>query len=405
MDIEKIISGYNSEMIKVMKDMVAIPAIAPESGGEGESKRADFLEKYLNSIGIKTKRFDYIDKEKAKRSNIIAKINKGKDKTLWLIAHIDTVAPGDASLWHHDPFDAYVQNGRLYGRGTSDNGQGVISSMFAMRALVESGADVDYNIGVALVADEEVGSDYGVKRLLKENIFSRRDMVIVPDWGTEDGSGIEIAEKGILWLRFKVEGKQVHASTPNLGVNAFRTSIKLLVELDKKLHSKYNFSDNIFDPSVSTFEMTKHEKNVDSVNIVPGSDIFYMDCRVLPHYKLSSILADIKRLAAKYSVNGSKVSIEVYNREDPAKPTDKNSDIAKRLANAIIGIKRVKPKFIGIGGGTVAKYFRDLGMPALVWATLPDNAHQPNEYCVIEDMVSDAKVFARLFISSKEKQK
>jgi len=396
MEIGKLVESYKQDMIQLMKGMIAIPSISPESGGNGESKRADFLEKYVNSLGIKTRRFDYIDKAKAKRSNIIAKVGSAK-KTIWLIAHIDTVAPGDLSLWSHDPFDAYVKDGKIFGRGTSDNGQGVVSSIFALKAVVESGLQLSHNIGIALVADEEVGSEYGIKRLLKEKIFSRQDMAIVPDWGTEDGSQIEIAEKGILWLKFDVKGKQVHASTPNLGTNAYRTSIKMLNELDSSLHKKYNARDSIFNPPVSTFEMTKHEKNVDSVNIVPGSETFYMDCRVLPNYKLDSVLKDVKSTARKYSSSGSKVLFTVYNREDPAKPTSKNSELASMMAIAIKDVKNVEPKFVGIGGGTVAKYFRDLGMQAIVWATLPDNAHQPNEYCKIDDMVSDAKVFAQIF--------
>ncbi|MGC8495777.1 MAG: M20 family metallo-hydrolase [Candidatus Micrarchaeia archaeon] len=396
MEIGKLVESYKQDMIQLMKDMIAIPSISPESGGSGESKRADFLEKYINSLGIKTRRFDYIDNTKAKRSNIIAKVGNAK-KTIWLIAHIDTVAPGDLSLWSHDPFDAYVKDGKIFGRGTSDNGQGVVSSIFALKAVVESGIQLSHNIGIALVADEEVGSEYGIKRLLKEKIFSKHDMAIVPDWGTEDGSQIEIAEKGILWLKFDVKGKQVHASTPNLGTNAYRTSIKMLNELDSNLHKKYNSRDSIFNPPVSTFEMTKHEKNVDSVNIVPGSETFYMDCRVLPNYKLDSILKDVKSIAMKYSSSGSKVLFTVYNREDPAKPTSKNSELANMMAIAIKDVKNVEPKFVGIGGGTVAKYFRDLGMQAIVWATLPDNAHQPNEYCKIDDMVSDAKVFAQIF--------
>jgi succinyl-diaminopimelate desuccinylase len=46
----------------------------------------------------------------------------------------------------------------------------------------------------------------------------------------------------------------------------------------------------------------------------------------------------------------------------------------------------------------VAKYLRDMGMQSAVWATLPDNAHQPNEYLVIDEMLGDAKVFASVYI-------
>ena len=53
---------------------------------------------------------------------------------------------------------------------------------------------------------------------------------------------------------------------------------------------------------------------------------------------------------------------------------------------------------MGIGGGTVAALFRQQGLPAAVWSTCPDTAHQPNEYCLISDIIRDTKVFAALYL-------
>ncbi|MCL4374067.1 MAG: M20 family metallo-hydrolase [Candidatus Marsarchaeota archaeon] len=391
------IDSYRDEMVDAMKKMIAVKAISPESGGLGEARRADMLKKLLEMMGNKVSRYDYKDDSGATRSNLIVTYGNAT-RTIWILSHMDTVAEGDRSLWHHDPFDAYEKSGRLYGRGTSDNGQGVISSIFALKALEHTNVRTNYRVGIALVADEEVGSKYGVRALLKEGIFKRNDMIVVPDSGNSDGTDIEIAEKGILWLKFTVKGKQVHASTPGEGLNAYRVATNLLVELDSMLHKKYDYKDPLFEPNVSTFEMTKHEKNVDSVNIVPGVDTFYLDCRVLPKYKLDRIIADINKVTRKYEKKGAKIRVQVYNREDPAKPTSSSSEIARIIEKAVLAVKGKKGRFVGIGGGTVAKYFRDLGIPAVVWATLPDNAHQPNEYLVIDDMVSDAKVFAMLFL-------
>ena len=52
---------------------------------------------------------------------------------------------------------------------------------------------------------------------------------------------------------------------------------------------------------------------------------------------------------------------------------------------------------MGIGGGTVAALFRHAGIPAACWARLDEIAHQPNEYCIIDNMVGDAKVFGHIF--------
>jgi len=93
----------------------------------------------------------------------------------------------------------------------------------------------------------------------------------------------------------------------------------------------------------------------------------------------------------KYNV---KINMEIIQRNDPAPPTSSDSEVVKRLSNAIEMSRGFKPKLIGIGGGTVAAFFRRRGIPAAVWSTIDEVAHQPNEYSKINNITSDAKVFA-----------
>ena len=72
--------------------------------------------------------------------------------------------------------------------------------------------------------------------------------------------------------------------------------------------------------------------------------------------------------------------------------------MVKALARAIKNVKGLDARPMGIGGGTVAAFFRQVGLPAAVWITVPDSAHQPNEYCLISDIITDAKVFASLYM-------
>ena len=55
---------------------------------------------------------------------------------------------------------------------------------------------------------------------------------------------------------------------------------------------------------------------------------------------------------------------------------------------------------MGIGGGTVAKYFREAGFPAVVWSTMDEMAHSPDEYCLISNILEDAKVFGHVMVQS-----
>lgn len=395
--VGKLIERYRGAMASTLAKMMGIKSVSPESGGEGEAKRADFLQKLLERWGFEVKRYDYTDRTRTKRSSLVTKMGNN-ERTVWFIAHIDTVSEGDRSLWKTDPFRGRIEGGRVYGRGAADDGDEVVASIFALRALEESGIRTKYNVGVALVADEETGSAYGVKKLMGEKIFGSGDMIVVPDFEGQRGDEIEISEKGALWLKITVHGKQVHASTPDEGENAYRNAIRFLNDVDVYLHKKYNARNRLFDVPYSTFEMTKHEKNVDSTNIIPGKDVSYIDCRVLPEYKADSVIADVRKIAKRKEFDRVKIDVDIFQREDAAKPTSERAEIVRMLKSALKELRGIDARCVGIGGGTVAYFFRKKEIPAAVWSTMPKVAHQPNEYAIVDLMVADAKVFAYLCI-------
>ena len=251
------------------------------------------------------------------------------------------------------------------------------------------------NLGVVYVSDEESGSKYGVIPLLEKGVFKPTDMALVPDSGSPDGSLIEIAEKSILWLKVTTKGKQVHGSTPEKGLNARRAAMKFAIQLDETLHSKYPDRDALFDPQPSTFEPTKSDANVDNVNTVPGLDVQYFDCRILPKYPLDEVMKQIEAVRQRMEKEtGATIRTDPLQREENPNPTSTQSPIVHKLEAALKQLRGLDAQPCGIGGGTVGAYFRRKGMDTAVWSTLDDMAHQPNEYCKIGNIVDDAKVFA-----------
>jgi len=385
-------------------ELVRIPAIAPENGGEGELKKAEKLTQTLASIGFdKTERHDAPDARVPSklRPNIVAYYN-GVDngEKLWIVTHLDIVPPGEESLWTvTKPYEPRIKDERIYGRGSEDNTQSMIASIFAVKALKELGVKPKRTIALAFVADEEQGSKYGIQHLIKQNLFKPQDLIIVPDGGEGDGGFIEIAEKSALWFRIRTVGKQAHASRPGMGLNAHRIGMQFALALDKMLHEKYSEKDKYFVPPESTIEPTKKEANVDAINIVPGEDVIYFDCRILPCYNLEDVISDINDLAKQFkSKTGADIKFEPVQKTVAPKPTDAKAKIVKMLAEAVRAVRKVEPRIGGIGGGTCAAYFRRIGVPAVVWSTIDETAHQPDEYAKIENLVSDAKVYASLAI-------
>ena len=392
-------------MVKTLMEFIRVPAIGPENGGDGESKKADKLMKTLTSMG-----FDRIEEHDApdervpskKRPNIIA-YTEGKktSETLWIVTHTDIVPSGEESLWTlTKPFEPNVKDGKVYGRGSEDNMQSMFASIFAVKALKNLRIKPKRTVALCFVADEETESEFGIRYLIKKGVFKPSDLVVVPDGGNADGSFIEIAEKSVLWFRISVFGKQTHASTPGKGLNAHRIGMQYALALDKMLHEKYSEKDKYFDPPENTFEPTKKEKNVDAINIVPGEDVTYFDGRVLPRHDIMTIFEEIQNIAKEFEKKtGARIQAEIVHKTIAPKPTPANAKIVTMLEQALRQVRGKKPTIGGIGGGTCAAYFREANIPAVVWSTVEETAHQPNEYAIIENLVNDAKIFAYLAIS------
>jgi succinyl-diaminopimelate desuccinylase len=396
------IERLEDEMTQTLMELIRIPAISPENGGEGELEKAERLTQILEAIGFdRIERYDAEDKRvpSGKRPNVVAYYHgENTSEKLWIISHLDIVPAGEESLWTiTKPFQPIVKSGRVYGRGSEDNMQSMTSSIFAVKALKNLDIKPKRTITLAFVADEEQGSTYGIQHLIKQGLFKKADLIVVPDSGNENGSFIEIAEKSAIWFRIRTIGKQAHASRPETGLNAHRVGMEYAVALDKLLHEKYSKKDEYFDPPESTIEPTKKDKNVDAVNIIPGEDVSYFDCRILPSYDLDKVLNDIQMLAKEFEKKtGAQIKIEIVSKSIAPRPTDANSQIVVMLKEVVKEARGTEPKVGGIGGGTCAAFFRAIGVPVVVWCTIDEMAHQPDEYAKIGNMVNDAKVFALL---------
>jgi succinyl-diaminopimelate desuccinylase len=396
------IDGYKKEVVRLQTELCKIPALGPESGGVGEVKKAEFLKSYLKTLGFKdVRQYNAPDKRVpcGYRPNIVALLpGQVTSPRIWIMTHMDVVPPGDLNMWTGDPWKVRVNGDKLIGRGCEDNQQGMVSSLLAAKAFKETGIKPRLPYGLILVADEETGNQLGAGYLLKhhKNLFKKSDLIIIPDAGDSKGTMIEVAEKSIIWIKLTTKGKQTHGSTPEKGINAHKAACYMVTRLES-LYKKFSKKDKLFDPPISTFEPTKKEANVPNVNTIPGDDVVYFDCRVLPDYKLADVVTVFRQVAGetarRYKV---KISLEVPQKETAAPPTPPDAPVAVAIGRAIKDLRKKTPKPMGIGGGTVAKYFREKGFPCAVWATQDEVAHTPDEYSRLSATIADAKVFAHI---------
>lgn len=395
--LEIVESSYD-DMVETMIGMISIPALAPVNGGDGESRKADYLQERL--VGFDSvRRIDVPDDVDPSviRSNILA-VRNGREKgTVWVMAHMDVVPAGDPDLWDSPPYEPVYRDGRVYGRGTEDNGQSIISAMFSSRAVLDQELQ-GMSLGVAYVADEETTSMKGIRHLLDLGVFSKDDIIIVPDWGSPGGTLVEVAEKSVLWLRVSVEGKTCHGSSPQSGLNAYRVSTYLLADLLDRLPERFPARDGMFRPPESTFEPTKRPATVENVNTIPGHDEFCMDMRILPVYPVDEVLDFVRAVASEHAERtGAGISVEVIQCEPAGRKSSTDTVGFNALCDAVESVTGNRPEAVGVGGGTCANFFRLDGFDAYVWQCGGGTLHAPNEYVEMSNLMTDAKVFATLF--------
>lgn len=400
-DVKTFMNENRALAIELEKLLTSVKAMAPQSGGDGESEKCAALKKWLSDHG-----FDHLEQFNAPdsrvssgfRPNLVATIPGRSDEyTVWSIAHMDVVPTGDLKLWNTNPWECVEKDGILYGRGVEDNQQGLVSGVLAALYYIQNKIKPSHTIKLLFAADEECGSDYGMIWLLNNTkIFKKEDLILIPDGGDSKGETIEIAEKNLMWLKVRVLGKQTHGSRPDSGANACLAASDLALRING-LEKVFDKRDSLFEPPYSTFQPTMRFKNVDGINIIPGEDISCFDCRILPCYTLKEVQSKVDEICKEVSEKyGVKIDYELpQHSESPATPSD--APVVKKLAAALKKVHGIDAKCIGIGGGTVAAELRRLGIDAAVWSTLDDQAHQPNEYCKVDNLLADAMTLVELF--------
>lgn len=399
------LSQASSRVEALQKELTATQALGPENGGDGEWAKAEYIHSCLKHFDLAPVSFcNAPDKRvsKGERPNLITRIPGKQSRTLWLFGHMDVVGIGDRNAWHSDPWQVRREGDWLYGRGVEDNQQAIVCMLLLAEAIAKVQPYLpELSLGLVFMADEENGSKYGLSHIFKQSpeLFDPDDIFIVPDFGCPNASMIEIAEKAQLWLRVVTEGTQCHASMPHLGKNAFLAGAELVTQLHQQLSQTFQNCNSLFDPPTCTFVPTRHEANVEAINILPGHDVFYLDCRILPEIKPEDVLASARKIAravaARHQVH---TCIEIVQLQRASSVSMSCPAIAQ-LQKAIHTVYGCSANAIGVGGGTVAAHLRECGFPALVWACLENTCHQPNERSSLSATCKDAQVFAHLLMS------
>ena len=183
---ERATADFNN-VVEFLKGLVRIPAVSslPEHASDMQAS-AEYIVKNLEAAGAAARIVTVTDSKTGlvSRPAILAeKSGPAGAPTVLLYAHHDVQPTGELDKWDSDPFEPVERNGRLYGRGASDDGAGVATHLGMLRAW---GDELPVNVKIFIEGEEEVGSPTFTAFLEQNREFLQADVIIVTDSGNWD---------------------------------------------------------------------------------------------------------------------------------------------------------------------------------------------------------------------------
>jgi acetylornithine deacetylase/succinyl-diaminopimelate desuccinylase family protein len=349
-----------------------------------ESLACDVVENIVTPWGVACERHA----SERGRDNLLVRVGEGEPKLI-VACHTDVVPAGDG--WGQDPFVAQEKEGRLYGRGTSDDKGPLAAMLLVVRELAQHQAGLHGQLILAAVADEEAGSTHGVEFLLSQGHL-QGEMAVIPD-AANHMDEIVVAEKGALFVELTSLGTQAHGSRPEKGHNAIWPMLRLL-ELVRQLPRSQVTHDLLSPPTMNLGVV----EGGAAPNIVAGRCVAKLDFRYLPGERSEEIVRAIREAMAQVQAEEPRARLGLTAQSDLA-PTEveQDSPLVAAIQQSAAEVLGKAPRAAGISGATVAKQFLAHGIPAVGFAPGdPDAAHIANEYIEIDELVGFAGEMLRV---------
>ncbi|WP_053992029.1 M20 family metallo-hydrolase [Mangrovimonas sp. TPBH4] len=259
------IQELTQHAITLLKELIASPSYSSE-----EDQTATHIETWFKGYDIPYKR----------DNNNVWSINKYFDEskpTLLLNSHHDTVKPN--SGYTKNPFEAIVEDGKLYGLGSNDAG-GCLVSLLATFTYFYAKEDLKYNLVIVASAEEESSGPNGLNSMLE--IIPEVDVAIV---GEPTLMNLAVAEKGLVVFDAVVKGTPSHAAHPN-DDNAIYNTIKVLEWFQRFQFEKV--SETLGEVKLTVSQINGGKQH----NAIPANVDLVVDVRVNDQYTNQEV-ADI----------------------------------------------------------------------------------------------------------------
>jgi acetylornithine deacetylase len=375
------IPAPRSESLEMIQQLISFDTTSRDSN----LGLIEHVRDWLKPMGIESTLVYDSEKRKANLfATIHGKSGHAPRPGIVLSGHTDVV-PVDGQAWDTDPFKATIKDGRLFARGACDM-KGFLGVALAMAPRFAA-ADLKAPIHFALSYDEEVGclGVRGLIDLLSQQGFKAAGCIV----GEPTSMNVVVAHKGKRSFRCTVHGKEAHSALTPQGVNAIEYAARLItyIRMMADRMQQLEVRDHGFDVPFTTMQ-TGTIKGGTASNIVPKECVFDWEFRYLPGANPDAIEKEVRDYAASLLPEMHKVAQDAGIAFDlkSAIPGSnlKEADDVTQLALALSR----RPGVSKVAYATEAGLFEQAGLPSIICGPGSiEQAHKPNEYCDLEQIV------------------
>jgi succinyl-diaminopimelate desuccinylase len=402
------VDGAADEIVAFTSDLIRIPTINPP--GDAYEPCARFIGDRLHTCGFDVEYFPAVGCPEHTtthpRLNVVGRRSgRATRPVVHINGHIDVVPPGTG--WTVDPFGGAVRDGRIYGRGACDMKAGLAAGIFAAEAIRRARVDLAGSVEISGTVDEESGGFAGVAWLARQGRLSseRQDYVIIPEPLNVDR--ICVGHRGVYWFEITTRGRISHGSMPFLGVNAIdHMSIileRMRCELQPALASRTTADPVVPDPArhaTLNVNAISGGQAVDGMQTPCVADLCraVFDRRFLFEEGFEAAKTEIERLLKRAAADEPAIDCELRDLMvvHPVR-TPAASPLIATMRDSIQHVLGREAAIVSSPGTYDHKHIDRLaGIPHCVayGPGILELAHQVDEWCGVEDLISATKVLA-----------
>ena len=380
---ERILARVSRDSVVGMtRELVRRPSVNPPGD---YAAVADEAERLMREVGLVDIRRSIGEPG---RPNIVGRLpGAGGGPAFCLSSHMDVVDPGDLSAWKYPPFEARVEEGILWGRGTADS-KGMLAGMLeAVRAIRESGVRLRGDLWFVAAVDDETAGRYGLRYPFEKGLVPARAAIL----GEATNFDVPHVFKGRIWFELDVLGKASHGAFPDDGVNAIEKAgdvIRAVKGIPLPGHPRLG-KDTV---SVGTIRGGK-VVNVGAELCTPAFDI-----RWWPPLASRDIREKVREAAENAAQKGGfRVSdLRASEERDPLEFSE-GSGLVRAVRAACKAVRGKEAGLIGwYSSGEIFHMHKNgnIAEGALFGPGEPWQAHAIDEHITLKDLEDGAKVYA-----------